>query len=480
MKAKKTKLTRRDFLKNTGALVGGAMVSGSVLASCVPQQAMAPTAAPVAATPETAAATQEAVAAAGAKVESVQPITVLINDSPWFPGFEKLVGLYEEQTGNKVNLDVTPFPGMLEKTTNATTAAESEYDIVNLNEGWYATFYAGKFMTPITDIDPNFELDPQVIEYDSATRWNHEKNYSTSDGILYGLPINGNIQLFYYRADLYEQAGLKPPETWDDVQAAAEKYTDAPNFYGFVVRGQKAGFSVTYNFLPYLRGYGGDVFANPPDDFTVTINSEAGKKALNKYLELANKYGPPNQADVGQSEMLQLLITNKVLQDVMVVAAWPSMDDPEKSLVVDKVNVTVVPKPADGEHATTSGIWVMGIPQNLPDARKQAGLTFLKWALTKDAQMEYTKFGAVPVRQDVYESDLGEDPKFRWMKAMAASTPYIRASIRIPEGPQILESTELRLNQAVAGQMSAEEALDTMAKEIFDVMQKAGYKTAML
>ncbi len=472
MKSKQTKLTRREFLKATGAIVGGSVVSGSILSAC------GPTAAPPAAQPTTVAA--PTVVKAGADVEKVKPITILINDSPWFPGFEKLVGLYEEKTGNTVKLDVTPFPGMLEKTTNATTAQDSEYDIVNLNEGWYATFYAGKFMTPIQEIEPDFKLDPGVIEYDSATRWNHEKNYSTADGTLYGLPINGNIQLFYYRADLYEEAGLKPPETWADVEAAAAKFHKSPDFYGYVVRGQKAGFSVTYNFLPYLRGFGGDVFANPPDDFTVTINSDTGKKALNQYLKLANTYGPPNQADVGQAEQLQLLLTNKVLQNVMVVAAWPGVDDPEKSLVVDKVNVTVVPKPADGQHATTSGIWVMGIPQNLADDRKKAGLTFLKWALSKEAQMEYTRFGAVPVRQDVYESELAEDPKFRWMKAMAASTPYIRSSIRVPEGPQILESTELRLNQAVAGQMGAEEALDTMAKEIVEIMQKAGYKTGTL
>lgn len=466
MKSQKTKLTRREFLKTTGAIA-----AGSVLAACAPV-----------ATPEPAkpAVTEAPAVVSGAEVEKVEPITVLINDSPWFPGFERLVSYYEEQTGNKVNLDVTPFPGMLEKTTNASTASESQYDIVNLNEGWYATFYAGKFMTPIEEIDPDFKLDPQVIEYDSATRWNHDKNYSTSDGILYGLPINGNIQLFYYRADLYEEAGIELPVTWDDVETVAKKYSDPPNFYGYVVRGLKAGFSVTYNFLPFLRGFGGDVFANPPDDFTVTINSDAGKAALNWYLHLANNYGPPNQADVGQSEQLQLLITDKVLQCVMVVAAWPNMDDPEKSLVVDKVNVTVIPKPADGQHATTSGIWVMGIPKNLPDQRKKAGLTFLKWALTQEAQMEYTKFGAVPVRQDVYESELGEDPKFRWMKAMAASTPAIRSSIRIPEGPQILESTELRLNEAVAGQLSAEEALDTMAQETFDIMQKAGYQTGTL
>ena len=101
---------------------------------------------------------------------------------------------------------------MQEKTRNATTASESEYDIVNLNEGWYAPYYAGKFMTPINEIDPNYKLDPNIITYKWSTHWNHDKKYSTEDGVWYGLPINGNIQLFYYRSDLYEKAGIKVPD----------------------------------------------------------------------------------------------------------------------------------------------------------------------------------------------------------------------------------------------------------------------------
>ncbi len=470
MKSKQTKLTRREFIKTTGAVLGGAAVS-SALAACV----QAPT-------PEPAepAVTEAPAVSEGLVTEKVEPITILINDSPWFPGFEKLVSYYEEQTGNEVNLDVTPFPGMLDKTTNSVTGEESEHDILNLNEGWYSTFCDGGFITPIHDIDPDFELDPAVIEYDYSTRWNHEKHWSTADGVLYNLPINGNIQLFYYREDLYEEAGMAPPETWDDVEAAAKKYYKENEFYGYCIQGQKAVSSVTWSFFPHLRGFGGDFFANPPDDWTVTINNDNAKKALELFLGLGRQYAPPNVADVAQSDLIQLMITDKLVQSIIVVAAWPNMDNPEKSLVVDKVSTTVIPKPATGgDHATTSGIWVMGIPKNLPDKRKQAGLTFLKWALTFEAQLEYTKFGAVPVRQDVFDSDLGQQREYRWMKSMADSTPYIHPSMKFPESPQILEISELRLNQAVADELDGEEALNIIAEGVFEIMEKAGYPVKM-
>ncbi len=469
----KSNITRRDFLKTAGVGMMGVLAGSSALAGCA-SPTPAPTAPPAATVP---AAAKNVVTFT--EIPKVKPINILINDSPWFPGFEKLVNLYVEKSGNTVNLATTPFTGMQEKTRNATTAPESEFDIVNLNEGWYATFYAGKFMSDINAIDPGYVVDPNVIEYDYATRWDHSINYSSKNGTLYGLPINGNIQLLYYRKDLFDGAGLKPPETWDDVAAAAAKLMKKPDLYGFSSRGQKAGFAVAYDWLAFLRACNGDWVAKPGTDWTVTVANENGKRAIDLWTKLLWEYGPENVADVGQAELQQLMLSGKIAMAEMVVANWASMDNPEKSLVVDKVEVVPMPAANPGRKATTTGIWVMGIPVNLPDERKQAGLTFLKWALTYEAQMEYTKFGAVPVRQDVYASDLGKEHKYRWMGAMAESTQYIVQSIRIPEGPQITEVLELMLNQVIAKQVDPHEGLDKAAAQIVDILSKAGYKTGL-
>ena len=59
---------------------------------------------------------------AAAKVE---PITIVINQSPWFDSFRKTVELYEKETGNKVELDVNPFAGSLEKQRNSVRASKA-------------------------------------------------------------------------------------------------------------------------------------------------------------------------------------------------------------------------------------------------------------------------------------------------------------------------------------------------------------------
>jgi multiple sugar transport system substrate-binding protein len=61
-------------------------------------------------------------AVAAPTVKGLAQISIAINQSPWLPGFRKLVDLYQQQSGNKVQLQLFPFTGLLEKSLNAMTA----------------------------------------------------------------------------------------------------------------------------------------------------------------------------------------------------------------------------------------------------------------------------------------------------------------------------------------------------------------------
>ena len=71
-------------------------------------------------------------------------------------------------------------------------------------------------------------------------------------------------------------------------------------------------------------------------------------------------------------------------------------------------------------------------------------------------------------------------PEYRWTGAVAASSPNARMMYTVPEGPQIVSVLELRLNQAVIGEKTSADALNTMAAEIHELMRNAGYKTGRL
>ena len=187
-----------------------------------------------------------------ADVGKQPPITILVASTPWYPAFEKVVGLYEQQTGNKVNLDTTPFGGMLEKARNAVRSGKSPYDLMFADTQWTIEFYEGGFLAPLKEVDPSFDLPKEVLSYGDSGWWNAQKKWRTADGgKLMSYTVLGNVQLLYYRADVLKQAGIAPPKTWDDVLAACTKLNDPPKSYGFVVRGEK-GNSIRYDWMSVM------------------------------------------------------------------------------------------------------------------------------------------------------------------------------------------------------------------------------------
>ena len=100
--------TRRTFLRQTGAL------GAATLASGLPRVALAQ---PIARMPA---------------------ITMVINQSPWFDGFRQLVGQYQKETGNRIELDVNPYAGALDKIRNSLRAAPARTTFSrSTTTGWW-------------------------------------------------------------------------------------------------------------------------------------------------------------------------------------------------------------------------------------------------------------------------------------------------------------------------------------------------------
>jgi multiple sugar transport system substrate-binding protein len=415
-------------------------------------------------------------AAAGAAAAQDQPpITIVINQSPWFPGFQSVVELYEETTGNTVELDVNPFAGSLEKQRTAVRSDESPFDLLIMNAGFFTEFYTGGFVEPLTDIDPDFALSEDIYDFDESVCWDAEARVLSCDsGQLMSVPVNPNILILHYRADLYEENGLEVPTTWEQLYENAKTLSEG-GMYGISQRGQRGAFDVTYDVFPYIWAYGGGI-VEPKDDgsFTIAINSPGTMEGMEMYLKLANDVGHPSTAGQTQTNVIQNMATGRAghINSVLAVGLF---DDPNQSAVVGQVDYA--PPPGTEEHGfhTPLGHWLAGIPKNVPEEQKQAALAFLEWFQTDEAQRAYAEAGSAPVSRAVLESEMADTEEFRWMKALAQALPNSRLTFTIPEASQVLAITELRLNQAIGGEMPLNEALNTAAEEIAKVMDEAGY-----
>jgi multiple sugar transport system substrate-binding protein len=417
-----------------------------------------------------------------AQAQKAAPITIVINQSPWFASFRAMVELYEKETGNKVELDVNPFAGSLEKQRNSVRAGQGQYDVLIMNSGWFAEMYHGGFVQPITDVDPAFKLDPQIYTFDDTVCFDAaKKSLDCATGKLMAMPVNPNIPLLFYRADLYKEKGLAVPRTWDELYANAKALHAPPRIYGISQRGARGPHSVAYDWYPYLYGFGGSIFKDQDaGDFTVTINSPAGKAALDYYVRLANEVGHPKTAAQDQAEVIQNLVTGKAAHAIVVIAAWPQFEDPTKSIVVGKLDVAVPPSLPGRPSAPGLGHWLAGISRNVPAERQKAAVELFRWFQQPRVQLEYTKAGGAPVSAAPYQDAIAKDPKQRWMPAMAEGAPLAVNIYTFPEAGEVIAILELEINRAVAGEVTTTAALNTMADQIAAVMGKHGYRTGKL
>ncbi|MGH6923229.1 MAG: extracellular solute-binding protein [Propylenella sp.] len=415
------------------------------------------------------------------RAQGVAPITIVINQSPWFDSFSKTVALYEEESGNQVELDVNPFAGSLEKQRNSVRSGQGDYDILIMNSGWFAEMYAGGFVTPITDIDPGFALDPEVYTLGDTVYYDAANKTMSPAGKLMSMPISPLIPILYYRGDLYEEAGLAAPETFADLEANARKFHNPPDMYGIVQRGARGPHTVAYDFYPYLYGHGGGIFADQVNgDYSVTLNNAQGLEALDYYIRLAKEAGHPKTAALDQTEVIQAMVTGNTAHISMVIAAWSQMDDPNKSVVVDKVQWAPTPHVAGVPSGPGLGHWLGGIAHNVPDERKRAAVEFFRWFQTKEAQLATAQAGGIPVHAAVYRDPIADEHRFRWMKPLAASLPNAVNVYQFPEASEVIAILEVGLNRAIAGEITSVDALNSMADDIHAVMAKYSYKTGVL
>jgi multiple sugar transport system substrate-binding protein len=417
----------------------------------------------------------------GAAQGKVAPITVVINQSPWFDSFRRTVEVYEKESGNKVELDVNPFAGSLEKQRNSVRAKQGQYDLLIMNSGWFAEMYFGGFVEALSDIDPGFKLDPDIFTLGDTVFFDPAKKTMAPGGKLMSMPISPLIPVLYYRGDLYKAEGLKAPETFADLEANCRKLHKPPRQYGIVQRGARGPATVSFDFYPYLYGFGGSVFKNQAaGDYTVALNGEQGRTALDYYIRLAREAGHPKTAAMDQADLIQNMVTGKTAHVMMVIAAWSQMDDPQKSAVVDKVEFAPTPHGPNLPTAPGLGHWLGGVARNVPDDRKRATVEFLRWYQTRGAQMATAQAGGIPVSAAIYREPLAQERRFRWMKAVGESLPHAVSTMNFPEAGEVIPILELGLNQAIAGETTSVAALNGMAEQIHAVMAKYNYNTGKL
>lgn len=312
----------------------------------------------------------------------------------------------------------------------------------------------------------------------------------TVDGELYAAPFYGESSMVMYRKDLMEAAGLTMPDapTWDDIKAAAAAMTDkSKEQYGICLRG-KAGWGENMAFLTAMsNSYGARWF---DESWKPQFDGEAWKATLTDYLAMMNEYGPPGAANNGFNENLSLFQQGKCGMWIDATVAASFVTNPADSTVADKVGFALAPDTGKGKRGNWLWAWSLGIPAGTQKA--DAAKAFVAWATSKEylevvaakegwanvppgtraslyANPEYQK---VPFAQMTLDSINSADPT----NPTVDPVPYVGVQfVAIPEFQGLGTAVGQQFSAALAGTMSAEDALAAAQSLVTTEMTRSGY-----
>jgi sorbitol/mannitol transport system substrate-binding protein len=365
-----------------------------------------------------------------------------------------------------------------QKVTTDISTKGGQYDVITI--GMYETpiWGAKGWLVPLTGLDDPADILPAVSGGLSA------------NGTLFAAPFYGESSMVMYRKDLIEKAGLTMPDapTWTFIREAAAKMTDrATGVNGICLRG-KAGWGENMAFLTATsNSFGARWF---DESWKPQFDTKEWKDTLNFYLGMMKESGPEGASGNGFSENLALMQTGKCGMWIDATVAASFVSNPKDSQVADKMAYALAPDNGLGPRGNWLWAWALGIPAGTQKA--DAAQKFVSWATSKHytelvaakegwanvppgtrtslyANPEYMK---VPFAKMTLDSMNSANPT----KPTVKPVPYVGVQFAaIPEFAGIATKVGELFSAALAGQMTADDALAQAQTYTTDEMTKAGY-----
>ncbi len=342
--------------------------------------------------------------------------------------------------GIQATVAAFPWATLREKNTTDLISKTGNYDV--MSGGYY-----------LADVYDHFASLDEFIGKDQYGKTLIDGLMDKSEhfqGKQIGIPYGADAYGIMYRTDLFEEAGLSLPQTWDQFQAAVqtlqEKYgQDGTSPYVFA-----AGATEQLANLFFTRY--DSYFVNK--DGKYALDAEKALHAINEGTRLL-KAAPDNVMSLSIDEANALFIEGKAA----IYEGWPSFvrvaaDDPAKSKITGKW--AVLPYPDQG--LIPLSLWQMFMPKETK--QPEAAWEWMKaFASEKNDKAFFEKYGISPIYTSTYEDQDIVSRYGHYFNGVKENLKRARTSPLIGEAEDFLAAT---LGDIFSGKLTPEKGIQTI------------------
>ena len=306
---------------------------------------------------------------------------------------QPLLDKFEEESGIKVDLEVIGWNDLQTRIQTAVTSGQAP-DVVNIGNTWATSLQATGAFMPYEDAEMK-AIGGADKFVKTALDTGGAKGETVTSVPLYGLAYG-----LYYNKQMFADAGLTPPETWEDLVSAAKTLTTG-DVNGITLAAGSYTENAHFAFINAAQ----DGAALFDDDGQPTFTEDGVISGIKRYLDLMQT---DKVADVGNAQYdngtksvsdfankKAAMVINQNNADNSIVAA---------GMTTDEYGVVPFPAPADGEKIAS---FIAGINLSIfkNTKNKDDALEFVKFMTSEETQQAVGKpYASLPVLEGVAPS----------------------------------------------------------------------------
>lgn len=400
-----------------------------------------------------AAATLLLASGACARPPEVERVSILVPASER-PFWGEVADGFTEATGQEVEIIEGPNATDLRESlyTTSLMAGDPSLDVVLMDVTWTPKLAGAGWLVP---------LDEAITPEEQAAFLPAALRAGRVGGRLYRIPVRTDVGVLYYRRDWLAEAGIAPPRTFEELEAAARALQQPPQRWGFVWQGsQYEGLVCMY--LEVLRGHGG--FWVDPETLEVGLDGKEAVAALTFLVRARGEapISPPGVTTYKEEESRRLFHDGRAV----FLRNWPyvwRLAQAEGSPIAGKVGVSAMVHAPGQRSVGTLGGWGLGVSRF--SKRPKEALAFIRYAASLPGQRALCRdSGYAPALLAAYE-----DPELLAANPFLADLRDIHAAAvarpTIPRYALASDVLQRRLSGALSGVQTAEDALRDAARE---------------
>lgn len=384
---------------------------------------------------------------------------------------------FEEETGMRVNFQTQAFPIYNQRTDLELSTQGSAWDVINITFIYSGRWIGAGWMHPLGE----FLSDPNSTPED----WDAEdfvggaqSSLVDAEGNTYGFAWEaGAMIMAMSRGDLIEQAGLSAPTTFEELIRVCEAVHRQEGVAAFV-----ADRLHHWNWIPYLMGFGGQVFRAPPEDLMPVLDTAEAAEAAEWYANLLATYGPPGVLSFTDDQAMQAQINGRANIRTQAIGWMTPLVRHADTQVADTTHYALMPGGPAGSFPGSNSHG-FGIP--VGSRNKEAGWAFIEWAMSKETTRRIALergYAAVCRRSVIEDPDYaanltlnGFDVASLYLQVLelGGDSGYMRYRT-VPVFPQVGDKINIAIERIATGQANGRDALRTAQAEAMEDLRRAG------